>query len=252
MPTVLVLNLKRFRHNYATDTVHKINSRFEFYEVIDLAKYVDASAPASPSTVYHLHSVLVHSGTIHGGHYYAYVRPTPAADWFRFDDERVRRSNARDAIDDNFGSDPDKPTQFPHFQKYSSAYMLIYVRDSEVSRIFSPIPNEAIPAHLVQQIEQERAEVRFGFLRPFFSGFFSVLEPVPCCSLFLCVVSYVCAYVYVCRNDICACERMCVRFCACPCVTEPSLTGGKEEASPRGGACLPQCQSRHRRGPSRT
>ena len=34
-------------------------------------------APGSDSTVrnlYRLHSVLVHSGNVHGGHYYAFIR----------------------------------------------------------------------------------------------------------------------------------------------------------------------------------
>jgi ubiquitin C-terminal hydrolase len=42
--------------------------------------------------VYTLHSVLVHRGDVHGGHYYAYIRPSADAangQWAKFDDEAV-------------------------------------------------------------------------------------------------------------------------------------------------------------------
>ena len=39
--------------------------------------------------LYALHSVLVHSGGVHGGHYYAFIRPDGKR-WLKFDDERVR------------------------------------------------------------------------------------------------------------------------------------------------------------------
>ena len=106
MPAILELNLKRFKHDFYAETVSKINDYYEFYPVIDL-RYLkkrkketkkkgekSQRSHRSPfprkflpenenqeenqqiSTVYHLHAVLVHSGTIDGGHYYAYIRPT--------------------------------------------------------------------------------------------------------------------------------------------------------------------------------
>jgi hypothetical protein len=38
--------------------------------------------------LYRLHSVLVHSGGVHGGHYYAYIRPD-GKKWLKFDDTSV-------------------------------------------------------------------------------------------------------------------------------------------------------------------
>ncbi len=37
---------------------------------------------------YRLHSVLVHSGGVHGGHYYAFIRPD-GRQWLKFDDDKV-------------------------------------------------------------------------------------------------------------------------------------------------------------------
>lgn len=38
---------------------------------------------------YRLHSVLVHSGGVHSGHYYAFIRPD-GRQWLKFDDDKAR------------------------------------------------------------------------------------------------------------------------------------------------------------------
>jgi hypothetical protein len=45
-------------------------------------------ADRSVRNLYKLHSVLVHSGGVHGGHYYAYIRPDGKT-WLKFDDTNV-------------------------------------------------------------------------------------------------------------------------------------------------------------------
>lgn len=40
----------------------------------DNHKYLTPGADKSVRNLYHLHSVLVHSGGVHGGHYYAFIR----------------------------------------------------------------------------------------------------------------------------------------------------------------------------------
>ena len=148
LPDVLELNLSRFKHDFYTDTITKINDRFEFYPVINLKKFLPDDY--DKSTVFHLHAVLVHSGTMHGGHYYAYIRPSTNCEWFQFDDETVTKATEKNAIDDNFGHSTN--------MGYSNAYMLIYVRDSCLGDVFGEVKEEDIPAHLVQKIEMERAE----------------------------------------------------------------------------------------------
>ena len=70
----------------------QINDRYEFPEELDLdiedGKYLSENADRTVRNKYRLHSVLVHSGTIHGGHYYAYCNPT-GSQWLKFDDEKV-------------------------------------------------------------------------------------------------------------------------------------------------------------------
>ena len=71
----------------------QINDGYEFPEELDLdcedGKYLAPSADRSVSNRYRLHSVLVHSGGSHGGHYYAFIRPD-GTQWLKFDDERAR------------------------------------------------------------------------------------------------------------------------------------------------------------------
>ncbi|KAL0763558.1 hypothetical protein Bca101_079709 [Brassica carinata] len=58
----------------------QINDRYEFPLQLDLdrenGKYLSPDADKSVRNLYTLHSVLVHSGGVHGGHYYAFIRPT--------------------------------------------------------------------------------------------------------------------------------------------------------------------------------
>jgi hypothetical protein len=71
----------------------QINDRYEFPDELDLdvgeGKYLSENADRSVRNLYKLHSVLVHSGGVHGGHYYAFIQPD-GKQWLKFDDERVR------------------------------------------------------------------------------------------------------------------------------------------------------------------
>lgn len=71
----------------------QINDKYEFPDELDLdledGKWLSENADRSVRNLYKLHSVLVHSGGVHGGHYYAYIQPDRKR-WLKFDDERVR------------------------------------------------------------------------------------------------------------------------------------------------------------------
>ena len=70
----------------------QINDRYEFPDELDLdqedGKWLSENADRNVRNLYKLHSVLVHSGGVHGGHYYAYIQPDRKR-WLKFDDERV-------------------------------------------------------------------------------------------------------------------------------------------------------------------
>ena len=71
----LHLQLKHFEYDIQQDAMVQINDRHEFPFGIVLDEILDTSADRSPPWVYKLHGVLVHSGDLHGGHYFALIKP---------------------------------------------------------------------------------------------------------------------------------------------------------------------------------
>ncbi|KAK4409142.1 Ubiquitin carboxyl-terminal hydrolase 12, partial [Sesamum angolense] len=86
-PPVLQLHLKRFEYDFVQDGMVKINDRYEFPLQLDLdrdnGRYLSPEADRRVRNLYILHSVLVHNGGVHGGHYYAFIRPTLSNQCYR-------------------------------------------------------------------------------------------------------------------------------------------------------------------------
>ena len=70
--------------------------------------------------------ILVHSGGMNGGHYYAFIRPLGMEQWYRFDDERVTKVKEKEAVEAQFGGleHQQNPGHTPQWKypKISSAY----------------------------------------------------------------------------------------------------------------------------------
>ena len=169
-PPVLHLHLKRFEYDPLRDANVKINDRFEFDETIDLAPYMEKN-PGRPE-IYLLHSVLVHSGDVHGGHYYAYIRPDCSDKWYKFNDERVTIVSKEEAIESNFGVEEDDGLSQGQGltiqrnrlapRRFSNAYMIVYVKQDAVDDVLRPLGEQDIPDHLRQRfkVEEEEEELR--------------------------------------------------------------------------------------------
>ena len=147
-PPVLRIYLRRFERDYALNRNIKINSKFGYPETIDLTKYMSSDLERNKSNIYELHGVLVHSGTITSGHYYAFLRPSIEDKWYKFDDSNVSEVQKEEAIENNFGG-IDPRTQK---EKTYNAYMLVYVRKEDVPLIYEPISEENVPIHLREWI----------------------------------------------------------------------------------------------------
>ncbi|KAI3916569.1 hypothetical protein MKW98_026311 [Papaver atlanticum] len=166
-PPVLQLQLKRFEYDFMRDTMVKINDRYEFPLQLDLdrenGKYLSPDADRGVRNLYTLHSVLVHSGGVHGGHYYAFIRPTLSDQWFKFDDERVTKEDMKRALEEQYGGEEELPnagfnnTPFK-FTKYSNAYMLVYIRDSDKDKIICNVDEKDIAEHLRVRLKKEQEE----------------------------------------------------------------------------------------------
>ncbi|KAK0651817.1 hypothetical protein B0T16DRAFT_404747 [Cercophora newfieldiana] len=164
-PDVLHLQLKRFEYDIQRDTMMKINDRYEFPEEFDAGLYLDKDADKSESWEYQLHGVLVHSGDLNAGHYYAFLKPNKEGWWYKYDDDKVTKATKREVLEDNFGG----PYRLPHGQirpvsqkkspmmRPNSAYMLVYIRKTRLDKILTPVTAEDTPRHLQRKFEEELA-----------------------------------------------------------------------------------------------
>ncbi|XP_047971318.1 ubiquitin C-terminal hydrolase 12-like isoform X2 [Salvia hispanica] len=165
-PPVLQLHLKRFEYDFVSDVMGKINDRYEFPLQLDLdrddGKYLSPDADRRVCNLYTLHSVLVHSGGVHGGHYYAFIRPTLSGQWYKFDDERVTKEDVKNALDEQYGGEEEHPMQtiqgVNKFTKHSNAYMLVYIRDSDKDKIMCHVDEKDIAESLREKLKREQEE----------------------------------------------------------------------------------------------
>ena len=165
-PDVLHLQLKRFLYDYYKDMPTKVNDRHEFPEVIDLAPYLSEDADRSESWLYQLHGVLVHSGDLDAGHYYAFLKPTKDGWFYRYDDEKVTKATKREVLEDNYGGEF-PPMHNPYLRngtskkvpimRPNSAYMLVYIRQTRVDKILTPVQEQEIPHHIHARFTEEAA-----------------------------------------------------------------------------------------------
>lgn len=192
LPPVLQLHLKRFEYDMARETMVKINDRYEFETEIDLSRFVEGS---KGDDIYLLHSVLVHIGDVNGGHYHAFIRPEigvnptetkKSPQWFKFDDETVTPASEESAVQENYGIGGEKDfarrggfdddlgngglngqNHPPVFQnrprnyqprRLSNAYMLQYLRKSDLHYLLTPAKESDVPKELAARITKEREE----------------------------------------------------------------------------------------------
>eukprot|EP01061_Rhynchopus_euleeides_P001713 TRINITY_DN1124_c0_g2_i3.p1 TRINITY_DN1124_c0_g2~~TRINITY_DN1124_c0_g2_i3.p1 ORF type:complete len:843 (+),score=256.25 TRINITY_DN1124_c0_g2_i3:208-2529(+) len=107
---------------------------------------------------------MVHSGSVVGGHYYAFIRPhagdgssSPTeGKWYCFDDSTVREATKQEAVDENFGGCTDDEDKFWLNSAKSgvstSAYMLVYIRESRVGEVLTASTD--VPAKLERNIQR--------------------------------------------------------------------------------------------------
>ena len=168
-PQVLHLQLKRFEYDINRDAMMKVNDRYEFPEFFNAAPYLSADADQSEPYVYELHGVLVHSGDLNAGHYYAFLKTQKNGHFYKFDDDRVTRATLKEAMEENFGGDytnlangvtsmRNPYTRTLSTKRSMSAYMLVYIRQSRLDSILQEVSTDAIPEHIAHQLEKEREE----------------------------------------------------------------------------------------------
>lgn len=109
-------------------------------------------------TTYQLFSIMIHSGSASGGHYYAYIKDFVTEDWFCFNDQSVTRISDDD-IKRTYGSGARGITGYA---ASANAYMLMYRQINDKMNVL-PFDKDNFPDHvkklsnsLVVEEEQER------------------------------------------------------------------------------------------------
>ena len=110
--------------------------------------------------VYELFSVLIHSGSAMGGHYFAYIKSFEDGNWYNFNDSEVKlisHSQVNEELQKMFGTKNDS----------SSAYLLQYrlydeninisqeIEGRKVSKLNLEIGDDLIPNYLKEEIDKE-------------------------------------------------------------------------------------------------
>lgn len=174
-PPVLHLQLKRFEYDIQRDAMVKINDRHEFPFEIDLDEFLDPGADRSHPWLYKLHGVLVHSGDLHGGHYFALIKPDNETRWLKFDDDRVTPATDKEVLEENYGGEalngmpPSlQRNQVRAMKRFTNAYMLVYVRESAVKEVLAPFTDEDTPPHLSKPMHSSNAVVTINYSLSFF------------------------------------------------------------------------------------
>lgn len=169
-PPVLHLHLKRFEYDLTRDAMTKINDRHEFPEEFDATPYMSAEADKSEPWIYQLYGVLVHSGDLNAGHYYAFLRPRKDGPFFKFDDDKVIPATKHETLEENFGGEyanlhPNtNGIRQPYMRGLSrkrsmNAYMLVYIRKSRVDEVMVDVTLKDVPAFIERRIAEETAEL---------------------------------------------------------------------------------------------
>ena len=96
-----------------------------------------------PDYVYELLSIMVHSGSAIGGHYYAYIRSVETNKWYSFNDSNVSPITHED-IKKTFGGSTSTGSYTSMYSSSANAYMLIYRRVSSTSNMYTHFPNVAL------------------------------------------------------------------------------------------------------------
>ncbi|KAJ7832990.1 hypothetical protein B0H13DRAFT_2428986 [Mycena leptocephala] len=154
-PSVLNLQLKRFQYDIRKAKRVKSNDRHEYPPQVDLAEFLDVTADRSQSWVFNLFGVVVHSGDMAGGVYFAFIKASRTEGWLKLHDDQVTRAAEKEVFEGCYGGEPIGSTSSldesntPDAEKTSTqAYMLFYIRDSVMDEVLEPVDDWEIPSHL--------------------------------------------------------------------------------------------------------
>ncbi|XP_075784006.1 ubiquitin carboxyl-terminal hydrolase 47 isoform X2 [Pelodiscus sinensis] len=107
------------------------------------------------SLLYELFSVMVHSGSAAGGHYYACIKSFRDEQWYSFNDQHVSKITQEDIKKTYGGSSGSRGYYSSAFASSTNAYMLIY-RLKDPTRNAKFLEVNEYPEHIKQLVQKEK------------------------------------------------------------------------------------------------
>ncbi|KAJ3593031.1 hypothetical protein NHX12_005369 [Muraenolepis orangiensis] len=107
------------------------------------------------SLTFELFSVMVHSGSAAGGHYYACIKSFTDGQWYSFNDQHVSKISQDDIRKTYGGSTGSRGYYSSAFASSTNAYMLIY-RLKDPSKNAKYLDLEEFPEHLKWLMQKEK------------------------------------------------------------------------------------------------
>lgn len=102
--------------------------------------------------IYELFSIMIHSGSASGGHYYAYIKDFDKNSWFCFNDQSVSGITEED-IRKTYGGGPQKGYYSGAYSTSTNAYMLMY-RQIDKNRNCRTMTAEEFPPHIQKLLDE--------------------------------------------------------------------------------------------------
>ncbi|XP_025028279.1 ubiquitin carboxyl-terminal hydrolase 47 isoform X4 [Python bivittatus] len=107
------------------------------------------------SLLYELFSVMVHSGSAAGGHYYACIKSFSDDQWYSFNDQHVSKITHEDIKKTYGGTSGSRGYYSSAFASSTNAYMLIY-RLKDTTRNAKFLEVSEYPEHIKRLVEKEK------------------------------------------------------------------------------------------------
>lgn len=138
LPYILVLHLNRFTLDFNTFERVKLSDKVSFPMGLNMNS-------DSGEFAYQLYSIMIHSGSAFGGHYYTYIQSFENECWYNFNDSSVTKI-----------SESDIPKIFGGTEGSSTGYLLFY-RKIDSSNLFL-VDESEIPEYIRSEMAKDKEE----------------------------------------------------------------------------------------------
>uniref|UniRef100_A0AAQ4QMF7 Ubiquitin carboxyl-terminal hydrolase 47 n=1 Tax=Gasterosteus aculeatus aculeatus TaxID=481459 RepID=A0AAQ4QMF7_GASAC len=122
---------------------------------LDSTGSTDRALKPKSLPIFELFSVMVHSGSAAGGHYYACIKSFSDGQWYSFNDQHVSKITQDDIRKTYGGSSGTRGYYSSAFASSTNAYMLIY-RLKDPSRNAKYLAGEEFPEHIKSLVQKEK------------------------------------------------------------------------------------------------